>query len=97
VRTLPVLPDVPTAVESGVPYEFSSWVGILAPASISPELVSFLHEHVVKAARAPDVSERLVKGGAEVVAGSPDQFRTTIAAEVRQWAKVIKQAGIKSD
>jgi len=96
-KRLPVLPEVPTAVESGVPYEFSSWVGILAPASISPDLVRILHEHVVRSARAPDVSERLVKDGAEVVASSPEQFGKTIAAEVRQWAKVIKQAGIGAD
>lgn len=70
---------------------------ILAPASISPDLVRILHEHVVRSARAPDVSERLVKDGAEVVASSPEQFGKTIAAEVRQWAKVIKQAGIGAD
>lgn len=96
-KRLPVLPEVPTAIESGVQYEFSSWVGILAPASTPPAIVKFLNDHAVKSARRPDVSERFANDGAVVVASSPDEFRKVIATEVRQWAKVIKETGIKAD
>jgi tripartite-type tricarboxylate transporter receptor subunit TctC len=95
---LPQLPDVPTVAESGVPqYEFSSWVGVLAPASTPQHIINLLHEHVVKAARAPDVSERVAREGAEIVAGTPEAFRATIAAETALWDKVIKEMGIKAD
>lgn len=96
-KRLPVLPDVPTVIESGVPYEFGSWVGILAPSSTPPSVIKILNDHIVRSARAPDISERFVKEGAEVVASSPDQFRKIIAAEVLQWSKVITEAGIRAD
>src|SRR5450759_4904927 len=61
-KRLPQLPEVPTVAESGVPqYEYNSWVGVLAPASTPHAIIQQLHEHVVKAARAPEVSERVAR------------------------------------
>ena len=92
------LRDVPTVAESGVPqYEYNSWVGVLVPAPTPQPIIKQLHEHVVKAARTPEVSERVGREGAEVVAGTPEAFRATIAAETALWAKVIREMGIKAD
>ncbi len=97
-KRLAMLPDIPTVAESGVPnYEFSSWVGAVAPVSTPAPIVKTLNEHMVRAARAPDISERFAKEGAEVVASTPEQFKKTIADEVAKWSKVIRQAGIKAD
>ncbi len=97
-KRLPQLPDVPTVAESGVPeYEYEIWVGVLAPASTPQAIITQLHEHVVKAARAPDVSERVVRDGAKVLASTPESFRETIAAETVLWATVIKKMGVKAD
>ncbi len=97
-KRLPQLPEVPTVAESGVPqYEYNSWVGVLAPASTPHAIIQQLHEHVVKAARAPEVSERVAREGAEVVASTPEAFRATIAAETALWAKVIREMGIQAD
>ncbi len=97
-QRLAVLPNIPTVAESGVPqYEFNSWVGVVAPVSTPAAVIKILNEHMVRAARAPDIVERFAKDGAQVVASTPEQFKQVITEEVAQWAKVIKQAGIKAD
>lgn len=93
-----VLPDLPTVAETEVPdYEFSSWVGILAPASTPGNIVSALHEHIVKAMRAPDLTERFTREGADVIASTPAQFGAYIRAELARWSKVVKESGMKAD
>lgn len=95
---LALLPDIPTVAESGVPnYEFQSWVGILAPASTPPAVVKVLNEHIVRAARTPEVSERFTREGSEVIASTPEYFRKLIAAETAMWAKVMREMGVKAD
>jgi len=92
------LPDLPTVAESGVPkYEFNTWVGLLAPASTPASVVKTLYEHVTKAARAPDVAERVTREGAEAIASTPEAFRATIADETALWAKVIREMGIRAE
>jgi tripartite-type tricarboxylate transporter receptor subunit TctC len=94
----PQLPDLPTVAESGVPqYEFNSWVGLLAPVSTPQAIVKTLYEHAAKAARAPDVAERVTKEGAQVVASTPEAFRATIAKETALWGRVIRDMGIKAE
>jgi tripartite-type tricarboxylate transporter receptor subunit TctC len=93
-----VLPQLPTVAESGVPdYEFSSWVGILAPTGTPPAIVSRLHEAIVAAMRTPAVSERFATEGAEVVASSPAAFATLIRSDLARWAKVVKQSGMQAN
>ena len=97
-KRLAVLPNLPTVAESGVPqYQFDSWVGVVAPVSTPAPVIRILNEHMVRAARAPDIVERFARDGAEVVASTPEQFKKVITEEIAQWAKVIKQAGIKAD
>jgi tripartite-type tricarboxylate transporter receptor subunit TctC len=96
-KRLSLLPDVPTVAEAGVSnYEFETWVGILVPASTPAAIVTRLNEHIVKAARSPEISERFAREGAEVVASTPEHFRKVIAAETALWNKVITEMGIKS-
>ena len=97
-KRLAILPAIPTVVESGVPqHEFNSWVGVVAPVSTPAPVIKILNEHMARAARSPEIVDRLTKDGAEVVASSPEQFKKVISEEVAQWAKVIKAAGIKAD
>ena len=97
-KRMAILPNVPTVAESGVPqHEFNSWVGVVAPAATPAAVVKILNEHMVRAARSPDVVERFAKDGAEIVASSPEQFKKVITDEVAMWARVIKQAGIRAD
>jgi tripartite-type tricarboxylate transporter receptor subunit TctC len=97
-KRMAILPNVPTVAESGVPqHEFNSWVGVVAPVSTPAPIIKILNEHMVRAARAPDVVERFARDGAEVVASTPEQFKKVITEEVAMWARVIKQAGIKAE
>ncbi|MBM3539972.1 MAG: tripartite tricarboxylate transporter substrate binding protein [Alphaproteobacteria bacterium] len=92
------LPDVPTMAEAGLPgYEFSTWWAIFAPASTPPATVAALNQQIVQAMRSREVTERMSKEGAEVIAGSPEQLGGFIRSEVTKWAEVIKAAGIKVD
>jgi tripartite-type tricarboxylate transporter receptor subunit TctC len=97
-KRLPMLPELPTVAEAGVPkYVFEVWVGIVAPAATPAPIVRLLHEHIVKAAHAPDVAERFARDGAEVVASTPEQFRKVMADETALWNKVIREMGIKAE
>jgi len=94
----PLLIEVPTVAESGAPnYVLEIWVGLVAPASTPPPIVRLLNEHIVKAARSPEVAERFAREGAEVVANTPEQFRKVLADETAMWGKVIKEMGIRGE
>ena len=93
-----VLPELPPLAEAGVPgYEFSTWVGILAPGKTPRRLVATLNGYVVKALQLPGVTERYAAEGAEVVASTPEQFRDHLGVELKRWAKVVKETGMKPD
>ncbi len=97
-RRTPALPELPTIAEAGVPgYEFSSWYGVLAPAGTPSGIVNALHEHLVKAMRAPELAERLTRDGTDIVATSPAQFTAHIKAELARWSKVVAAAGLRAD
>src|SRR5438132_10425536 len=74
-RRAALLPEVPTLDESGVPgYEAGSWYGILAPAGTPQAVVAKLHEAIVRALAQPEVRERLVSEGAEVIGSTQEAF-----------------------
>jgi tripartite-type tricarboxylate transporter receptor subunit TctC len=94
----PVLPDLPTVAESGLPgYEVSAWFGVFAPAGVPQPVVARLNAEIVKAMSAPDLHQRLVTQGAEPVTGSPAEFAAYLKSEIAKWAKVTKDAGMKPE
>ena len=97
-RRAALLPDVPTLDESGVPgYEAGSWYGILAPAGTPQAIVAKLHEAIVRALAQPEVRERLVSEGAEVIGSTPEAFAAHITAELARMGKLIRDAGIRME
>ena len=98
LKRSPVMPDLAPIAESGVSgYEFSSWVGVLAPGNTPRKLVGTLNTYVVKALQLPGVSERFAAEGAEIVASTPEQFRDHLKSELKRWAKVVKDTGMRPD
>ena len=91
-------PDVPSVAELGYPQlESLAWIGLLAPAGTSAEVVNRLHAEGAKAMRAPDTRDALGKQGFDVVANSPAEFSAWIRTEQAKWSKVIKASGATAD
>jgi tripartite-type tricarboxylate transporter receptor subunit TctC len=94
----PVLPDVPTVAEAGVPgYEATNWWGFLAPAGTPPAIVERLHQEVVAVQASAETKRRFETEGAEALQMSPADFGAFIAAETAKWARVVKEAGITAE
>ena len=91
-----IFPDVPTMTEAGYPQiEGDGWVGMLVPAGTPAEIIAVLYRESSKILAQPDMKERLAALGYDVVASTPKEFATRIAAEIEMWAKVIRAANIK--
>lgn len=91
-------PEIPSAVDAGLPgLDTEFWIGMLAPARTPEALIARLHREMTEIIRTPDYQAALLKQGAEASAGTPDQFAGLIKSETIKWAKVIKDAGIKSE
>lgn len=91
-------PDIPTIAEAGVPgYEAVQWFGVLAPAGTPREIVTRVHGEIVRVLRGADVRERFSGDGAEPVGSSPEEFAAFIRAETAKWAKVVREAGIRTE
>lgn len=92
-----IAPDLPTMAESGYPgFEAVPWFGLMAPAGTSPAIVDKLHRETARILAAPDVRKKLNDLGLDVIGGTPAELAAVIEREIPQWAKVIKQAGIRA-
>jgi tripartite-type tricarboxylate transporter receptor subunit TctC len=95
-KRMPVIPEVPTMAEQGMPeLEGGPWFGLLAPAKTPRPVVDWLNAESRKAMAAPDVRKKLEALGLVLPLGSPEDFGKHIAAETVRWGDVIKRAGIK--
>ena len=94
----PAVPDVPTAIESGVAgYEVVQWNGFFAPARTPRAIVTRLNVEIDKVLAQPDMRERLAGEGAEIVGGTPERFSVFVAAEYAKWGKVIREANLRAN
>jgi tripartite-type tricarboxylate transporter receptor subunit TctC len=94
----PLLPELPTMIEAGVPgYESTTWFGILAPAATPREIVAQVSGDVAAVLQAPDMRERFAAAGAEPIGSTPEAFAEVIRSEAVKWARVVKAAGIKAE
>ena len=94
-QRLQVLPDVPSISETLPGYEARGWNGILAPAGTPKMIIEQLNREIVKIARSPEFAQVLTGEGATAVGNSPAEFEAIIRADIRKWAKIIKDNGIR--
>ena len=97
-RRQPMLPDVPTMVEAGIPgYELTNWFGLMLPAGTPRDVVQRINADIAKVLKMPDVRERLLGMAAEPVGSTPEQFSVFLKSETEKWAKVIKDGAITAE
>ena len=97
-RRSPLLPEVPTIAESGVPgYEMSTWWGVLAPAATPAPIVNKVYAEIAAILQQPESAQRLAAEGAEALPLPPAEFTRLLTAEVDRWKRVAREANIKAD
>ena len=88
--------SVPTISESGLAgFEVLSWYGLVAPAKTPRELITRLHQEIVRGTHEPDALEKLKGIGSEPSQMTPDDLTAYIRTELAKWTKVIQFAGVK--
>jgi tripartite-type tricarboxylate transporter receptor subunit TctC len=94
----PLVPDVPTCVESGVPGLVAvNWWGVLLPASTPKAIADKFYSDLVKVMHDPDVKEKFAQLGVEALSGTAEQFAAYMRTETAKYAKLIKEANIHAE
>ncbi|MFM2051144.1 MAG: hypothetical protein RL682_1635 [Pseudomonadota bacterium] len=92
-----IAPDIPTMAQSGLTgFETITWFGLLAPTGMPAERIAKVHDEVARQLHLPEVTEKLMAAGVEVLANTPAQFATQLQADIAKWAKVIRTSGAKA-
>ncbi len=98
-RRTQAAPEIPTVAEElNLPdYAVDSWLALFAPAGAPAPVIARLHKEIVLVLQVPEVKQRLLEQSADPVGSSPEELGRVVAAELKSWASVIRQAGIKAD
>jgi len=93
----PALPEVPTALEAGLPElgNVIEWYGVVVPAATPPGIVQRLSVAVLRAMASPDVVERVQQLGQTPSPANADEFARYIRADYERWGRVVKTSGAK--
>ena len=91
-----LLPETPTLAESGLPnVHGEAWIGLAAPAKLSPATITKINDAVSRALRAPDLRKHYEDQGWQVVGGSSTDFASAIRADHAIWGRIIRESGLK--
>jgi tripartite-type tricarboxylate transporter receptor subunit TctC len=97
-KRVAALPDVPTAIESGVAgFTMSIWYGVLGPGRMPPELVARLHQETVRALNSADLRKSFASQGVDPWPGTPAEFDSLIRSETARYAKIVEKAGLPKE
>ncbi|WP_418118937.1 tripartite tricarboxylate transporter substrate binding protein [Variovorax sp. 350MFTsu5.1] len=97
-QRVPMLPEVPTVAEAGLPgYDSTGWFGVVAPAGTPAPIVARLNAEINAALGDEQIKATMRNLGAEPAPTSPEAFEAYIRSETKKWAKVIQTARIRLD
>ncbi|MCZ2498096.1 tripartite tricarboxylate transporter substrate binding protein [Xylophilus sp. Kf1] len=97
-RRSPLLPEVPTIAEAGLPaYQFDTWFMAFAPAGTPPAVVDRLNAALNKAMATPAIRDRMVREGFDPTPSTPAAARTKLENEMPVWARLVKERGITGE
>jgi len=92
----PVLPELPTVAEAGLPgFDFNLWTGLLGPAKMPKDVKNKIAQEVARILALPDVKERLNFIGYVAETNTPQEFAAMIKTEMEQWARVIRDSNVQ--
>lgn len=92
----PLLPDVPTAKEAGLPnFNVSTWFGLFAKSGTPPEVVNKLNHEIVAVLSEPEYQEFVASKGALLKRYSAEEFKTFFHNDIKVWAEIAKKSGVK--
>ena len=98
MQRMPQLPNVPTAIESGLSgFEVTSWQAVAAPKGTPKDIIDKLNADIARGFRAPDLTQRFGAQGFEIVVNTPAQASAFFKEEIERWAKVVKASGAAVD
>jgi tripartite-type tricarboxylate transporter receptor subunit TctC len=94
----PLVPDLPTLAEAGVPgFDISTWWGFMAPAGTPSYIIAKWNTEVTRILRTPEMKAVFALQGAEPAPDTPEQFASFIKSEIPKYAKIVKESGAKVD
>jgi tripartite-type tricarboxylate transporter receptor subunit TctC len=94
----PLVPDIPTVAESGLPgFSSVTWFGLLGPANTPRAVVERVNAELNKALQLPEIQARFVQMGFEPAGGTAAEFAATIRRDAQKWSKVIQDAHVKPE
>lgn len=92
----PVMPDLPTVAESGVPgFEVNQWYGAVLSSKVPPAIIQKISNAMRDALRTPEVAERLAGDGSTASPSSPKEFNALIHADIAKWRRLVKEANLQ--
>lgn len=96
LKRIAAMPDVATVHESGLPgFEIVGWYGVLAPAGLPSPILARLNTEIRRIVEQPAFRESVAADGAEVVTGTPGEFRDFLRKDVAKWARLLKESGAR--
>jgi len=94
----PLLPEVPSIAEAGVRnFETVAWFGFVAPTGTPREVIARLNAEIVKTLAIPEVRQRLLDAGSEIIGNSPDAADRFLKNELERWGIVVRTANVKAN
>ena len=97
-RRSAVAPEIPTMIEAGLPgFEIVLYSGVLGPAGMNPAIVRRLNSEFARVVRDPDIQKVYENIGADPISGTPEEFRSMMAAEIAKLAPVVRASGARID
>ena len=93
----PIAPHIPTVAETYAGFESGTWFALFAPTGTPKEAVARIHDAVTRAMQTPEVRDKFIAQGAELLTGTPQDAANYTRAEVVKWAKVVKASGARVD